>query len=40
MLEHVLPECEIGQKRDKVVLKVFTKEALCGHVELLHLAIV
>jgi hypothetical protein len=39
MLEHVLPEGEVRQKRDEMILKVFTKVALCRHVGL-HLAIV
>jgi hypothetical protein len=29
MLEHILPECEIGEEREKVTLEVGTKEVLC-----------
>jgi hypothetical protein len=39
MLEHVLPEGEIGQESNKMILKVFAEEAL-GLWVWLHLAIV
>lgn len=39
MLEDILPECEVGEKRGEMILEIFTEEAFSLRVRL-HLTVV